>query len=470
MSETHSSILGTRVIRVEDPGFLTVGGNYIADLDLPGAAHVTYVRSTVAHARILSIDTEDARQAPGVVAVFTSADLGSLPPAAPPMPFMNPAMARPFLAGDRVRFVGEPVAVIVSDTRTQGADAAELILVGYEPLPAVIDFEHSATDPTLLFPDAGTNVVHEIPTAADPQLFDGCDVTVTARLENTRMAVAPIEPRACAAVWDGERLTQWACSQGAHNTRAGIAARLGLTNEQVRVIVPDVGGGFGGKQGTYPEEIMVGWLAINLDRPMGRVAHRAHGGLRARPRTGPVRNARRHPRRHVARLQAARGAGLRRLPVELRCIDAHDDAHHGIGLLPPPEDRVLVAIGSHEHHTGRRVPGCGSSRGRGGNRAHGRVVRHRGGRRRDRGATPQLHPSRAVPLRDAHRRELRRRCIPVGPRRRARCGGLHRTARRAGGASSTRRPRAHGHRHRDLRRDHEPHERGRVRGDRSACR
>ena len=274
MSETHSSILGTRVIRVEDPGFLTVGGNYIADLDLPGAAHVTYVRSTVAHARILSIDAEDARQAPGVVAVFTSADLGSLPPAAPPMPFMNPAMARPFLAGDRVRFVGEPVAVIVSDTRTQGADAAELVLVDYEPLPAVIDFEHSATDPTLLFPDAGTNVVHEIPTAADPHLFDGCDVTVTARLENTRMAVAPIEPRACAAVWDGERLTQWACSQGAHNTRAGIAARLGLTNEQVRVIVPDVGGGFGGKQGTYPEEIMVGWLAINLGRPMRWVESR----------------------------------------------------------------------------------------------------------------------------------------------------------------------------------------------------
>ncbi len=274
MSETHSSILGTRVIRVEDPGFLTVGGNYIADLDLPGAAHVTYVRSTVAHARILSIDAEDARKAPGVVAVFTSADLGSLPPAGPPMPFMNPAMARPFLAGDRVRFVGEPVAVIVSDTRTQGADAAELVLVDYEPLPAVIDFEHSATDPTLLFPDAGTNVVHEIPTAADPHLFDGCDVTVTARLENTRMAVAPIEPRACAAVWDGERLTQWACSQGAHNTRAGIAARLGLTNEQVRVIVPDVGGGFGGKQGTYPEEIMVGWLAINLGRPMRWVESR----------------------------------------------------------------------------------------------------------------------------------------------------------------------------------------------------
>jgi carbon-monoxide dehydrogenase large subunit len=223
MSETRGSILGTRVIRVEDPKFLTVGGSYIADLDLPGSAHVTYVRATVAHARILSIDTDEARRAPGVVAVFTSAD--------------------------------------------------------YEPLPVVIDFEHSATNPTLLFPEAGTNVVTEMPAATDPTLFDGCDITVTARLENTRMAVAPIEPRACAAVWDGERLTQWACSQGAHNTRAGIAARLGLTTDQVRVIVPDVGGGFGGKQGTYPEEIMIGWLAINLDRPMRWVETRTENML-----------------------------------------------------------------------------------------------------------------------------------------------------------------------------------------------
>jgi len=268
MTETRGSILGTRVNRVEDAKFLTEGGSYIADLDLPGAAHVVYVRSTMAHALISSIDVDEARHAPGVVAVFTAADLATLPPAPPPVPFMNQAMTRPFLADGRVRFVGEPVAVIVAESRNAGVDAAELVVVDYAPLGVIVDPEQSATSPTLLFPELGTNVVTEMPSANDPDFFAGCDVTVTARLVNHRMAVAPIEPRACAAIWDGERLTQWACSQGAHNTRAGIAARLGLDPDQVRVIVPDVGGGFGGKQGTYSEEILVGWLAKTLDRPM----------------------------------------------------------------------------------------------------------------------------------------------------------------------------------------------------------
>jgi carbon-monoxide dehydrogenase large subunit len=268
MTETRGSILGTRVARVEDPKFLTVGGSYIADLHLTDALHVTYVRATVAHGLLRSVDVADARQAPGVVAVFTAADLDDLPPAAPPLAFLDQRMVRPFLATDRVRFVGEPIAVIVSETREQGADAAELVFVDIDPLPAVVDFEHAAEAPTVLFPEAGTNLVAEVPSASDPTLFDGCDVVVTRRLENQRMAVAPIEPRACAAVWDGERLTQWANSQGAHGTKSSIVARLGLTSEQVRVIVPDVGGGFGGKHGNYPEEIMVGWLARRLNRPM----------------------------------------------------------------------------------------------------------------------------------------------------------------------------------------------------------
>ena len=162
MSETRGSILGTRVKRVEDPKFLTVGGSYIGDLDLPGAAHLTYVRSTVAHARIAALDVEAARSAPGVVAVFTAADLGDLAPAPPPMPFMNAMMTRPLLATDTVRFVGEPVAVIVSETPAQGADAVELVFVDYEPLPVVIDPELSATSTTILFPQAANNIVHEM--------------------------------------------------------------------------------------------------------------------------------------------------------------------------------------------------------------------------------------------------------------------------------------------------------------------
>jgi carbon-monoxide dehydrogenase large subunit len=267
-----TSILGTRVLRVEDPKFLTAGGSYIADLDLPGAAHVTYVRSTMAHARITSIDADDARKSPGVVAVFTGADL-DLAPAPPAFPLVDAAFTRPFLAVDTVRFVGEPVAVIVSETRQQGADAAELVYVDYDPLPVVVDVEEALRGDVLLFPEIGSNIVLENP-APEGDPFAACDVVVDARIVNHKMAVAPIEPRACAAVWDGKRLTQWACSQGGHNTRNAIAQRLGLDPADVHVIVPDVGGGFGGKHGNYPEEVLVGWLARALDRPMRWVESR----------------------------------------------------------------------------------------------------------------------------------------------------------------------------------------------------
>jgi carbon-monoxide dehydrogenase large subunit len=269
---TGTSILGTRVLRVEDPAFLTVGGAYIADLDLPGAAHVTYVRSTVAHARIASIDGREAREAPGVVAVFTAADI-DLADGPPAFPLVDAAYARPFLAHDVVRFVGEPIAVIVSETRAQGADAAELVYVDYDPLPVLVDPEASARGEVLLFPDTGSNILLETP-APDGDAFADCDVVVEARLVNQKMAVAPIEPRACAAVWDGRRLTQWACSQGAHGTRSSLSARLGIPLEDVHVIVPDVGGAFGGKHGNYAEEILVGWLARRLERPMRWVESR----------------------------------------------------------------------------------------------------------------------------------------------------------------------------------------------------
>src|SRR6478672_958135 len=152
------SILGTRVARVEDSRFLTVGGTYVADVRDPlldGGLYATYVRSTMAHAMI-TVDAEEARQAPGVVAVYTAADLdvGPMPAA---MPMINDAMVRPLLATDRVRFVGEPVAVVVSERPDQGADAAEQVWVDYEPLDAVVDPEQSARNEVLLFPDAGTN-------------------------------------------------------------------------------------------------------------------------------------------------------------------------------------------------------------------------------------------------------------------------------------------------------------------------
>src|SRR5437763_3123194 len=157
------SILGTRVVRVEDPRFLTVGGTYVADLKHPlldGALYATYVRSTMAHATI-TVDVDEARAAPGVVAVFVGPDLdiGPMPPA---MPMINSAMVRPVLATDRVRFVGEPVAVVLTERPEQGADAAERVFVDYEPLPVVVDPEQAATDEVLLFADAETNCSLEL--------------------------------------------------------------------------------------------------------------------------------------------------------------------------------------------------------------------------------------------------------------------------------------------------------------------
>src|SRR4051812_11288257 len=154
------SILGNRVLRKEDPKFLTVGGTYVDDLDLEGALSVVYLRSTMAAATINSIDVSEAKAAPGVVAVFTGADV-DLDPIAPSMGMLNQQMVRQWLATDRVRFVGEPIAAIVAETRSQAVDAADLVFVDYEPGDAVVDAEEAAAGATLLFPEVGTNTAFE---------------------------------------------------------------------------------------------------------------------------------------------------------------------------------------------------------------------------------------------------------------------------------------------------------------------
>lgn len=261
------SVLGTRVMRIEDPRFLTGQGTYIANLPLPDAWHVSFVRSSMAHAQIVAIDATDARSMPGVVAVFTASDL-DIAPGPPSMPFLNQQMLRPLLAGDVVRFVGEPVAIVVSETKEQGADALDIVVVDYEPLPAVLDMGDSLRGDVIVHRDAGTNVAWAMESPANDAIFSECEVVVELTIENQRVAPAPMEVRAAAATWDGERLTQWACSQGAHGARDGIAAALGIDKSRVRAITPDVGGGFGAKSGTYPEELLVGWLAMKLAHPV----------------------------------------------------------------------------------------------------------------------------------------------------------------------------------------------------------
>ena len=262
------SILGNRVLRREDPKFLTTGGIYVDDLEGEGALWATFVRSTMAHARILSIDTEEARSRPGVVAVYTASDI-DLAPLPPAMPLLPEGMSRPLLARDTVRFVGEPVAVVLTEERYQGEDAAEAVFVDYDPLPAVVDPEAALEGATLLFPDLGTNVAVDMRVPEDPEFFAGCDVVVTQRVINQRLAPCPLEVRAGLASWgeDG-RLTQWASVQHPQAVRDALCGAYGLPPEQVRVVTPDVGGGFGAKIGLYAEETLLPWLARTAGRPV----------------------------------------------------------------------------------------------------------------------------------------------------------------------------------------------------------
>ena len=293
------SILGTRVVRIEDPRFLKGEGTYIGNLPMEGALHLTFVRSPIAHARITGFDASEALSMPGVRAVWTAADI-DLPPAPPAHGFMNKGIVFPYLAIDTVRYVGDLVAVVVSDDKTTGTDAAETVIVDYEPLPVLLDMDESVKNENLLHPDAESNIVLTFAAASNDDIFADCEVVVDLTIENQRVAPAPMEVRACVASWDGSRLTQWACSQGAHGARDGLAEILGIDKANVRVITPDVGGGFGAKSGVYPEEILVGWATRKLGVPVRWTETRTenmvsmgHGrAQRQRTRMGGTRDGR----------------------------------------------------------------------------------------------------------------------------------------------------------------------------------
>jgi len=273
------SILGTRVLRLEDPEFLTRGATYTEDLvdeRLAGALRLTVVRAPIAHARITGIDTSAASAAPGCVAVFTADDLTELPSQPLAVPDYPADMAQPLLAGEIVRYVGEPVAAVLTDDRYRGEDVAELVEVDYEPLPVVIDPVEAASDTTLLFPGAGTNTCFAKAADHSDEPFERCEVVVEAEIVNQRVAVAPLEVRAAAAVWGAdERLTIWVPNQGAQGTKSALVKMLGLDRDRVRVITPAVGGAFGAKFGADPEHALTGWLARRLGRPVTWVETRS---------------------------------------------------------------------------------------------------------------------------------------------------------------------------------------------------
>jgi carbon-monoxide dehydrogenase large subunit len=264
------SILGNAVPRREDPGILRGATRYFDDLQLPGLAHLAFVRSTVAHARITEVDTSEARTMPGVLGVYAAADLG-MPPVQSFV--MLPAtLLRPPLASEVVRFVGDIVAVVVAETRTQAVDAAEAVIVDYDPLPVVVDQEAAlGEDAPILHPEHGSNVAIEFNFGEDAALLEDADLVVSGRFVNQRVAAVPMESNGVVVdprPTDAFDLTVHVPTQGPHGLRDPIAANLNMNPDRVRVVAPAVGGGFGAKMSLYVEYVIAAVVARAIGRPV----------------------------------------------------------------------------------------------------------------------------------------------------------------------------------------------------------
>jgi len=271
-------VFGTSVRRVEDPHLIRGAGRYVDDLQPAGCLHAVFLRSHLAHATIARIDFTAASTAPGVVAVWSAADLADLEPleieaAVDGMPVPE----RRVLASGRVRHVGEAVAMLIAESPAQARDALELIEIDFEPLPAVTDMEHALReDASLLYPDLGSNLAFQKDAKHGPmkRSFDRADVIVHERLVNQRLIPAALEPRGALAWMDDGRLTLQVSSQSTYGVREAVAASLQLEKEDLRVIVEDVGGGFGSKGGCLGEEIAVAAAARRLQRPVKWIEER----------------------------------------------------------------------------------------------------------------------------------------------------------------------------------------------------
>ncbi len=267
------SVLGNRVLRKEDPKFLTTGGRYIEDLNdeplFAGALHVTYVRSSVAHAKITNIDLSDCKNSPGVVAVFTAQDLGLEEESSG----FNAAAKRAHLAIGKVRWVGELVAAVVTERPDQGEDAIEKAIVEYETLEPLIDLEQAMASKTLLYEEVGSNIVMGtvemgMPDNTGDEIFKDCEVVVKGRFMNQRVAPCPLEMRGSAATWIDGRLHQWISTQHAQGVRNEVVKANKVDAAKVRIITPDVGGGFGAKISAYSEELLLGNIAKRVGKPV----------------------------------------------------------------------------------------------------------------------------------------------------------------------------------------------------------
>jgi aerobic carbon-monoxide dehydrogenase large subunit len=268
-----SRTVGASIKRREDPRLITGHGTYVDDVRLPGLVYMAVVRSPHAHARLGRIDTSAAVAQPGVVAAFTHADCelalataAALNPAIPPPP-------HPLLAHEKVRHVGEAVAIVLAEDRYGARDAADLVEVEYEPLPAVASMEAAlAEGAPLVHDNYPGNVYIKAPRNQGDVAAAFAQAAKVVRLDifNQRVNSVPMEPRAALAEYRRyeETLTLWSSNQVPHTLRGVVSGMLGLPESRVRVIAPDVGGGFGSKLNVYPEEVLVAWASRRLNRPV----------------------------------------------------------------------------------------------------------------------------------------------------------------------------------------------------------
>ncbi|MCZ6726952.1 MAG: xanthine dehydrogenase family protein molybdopterin-binding subunit [Acidobacteria bacterium] len=301
MTQKH---VGRRVKRNEDPRLLTGRALFVDDVERPGMLHVAFLRSPFAHARLNAVDVDMAREAPGVHAVYTAADLGDYwqpgPLLVPPPPVegstFNERTQVP-LAKDKIRHVGEPVAMVVAESRPLAEDAADMIFLDCDPLDAVVDLEKAmAPDAPRVHDDLDSNLAAYVPQRKGDYASARAqaDLVIQRRLVYDRGAAAAIENRGVVAEWDRltERMTVWDTTQAPIPIRNGLAGMLGLSESQVRVIAPFIGGGFGPKiMMFYPEEVLVPWAAIELDRPLKWIEDRAENFVGTTHERGQIHDA-----------------------------------------------------------------------------------------------------------------------------------------------------------------------------------
>lgn len=337
VSAPLGSAFGAPLRRREDPRLLTGRGEFLDDVRLPGMLYGRFVRSEHAHARVLEVDAGLARRQHDVVAVFTAEDVAgraaTIPLIRKPPAESGEPPVIPLLASGTVRFVGEPLALVVATSPESARDGADLVRVEYEPLEAVPELETAVGEGAAAVHDAFPDNVAfrvRIGEGADA-LFDQADVVVPARLRNTRVVPTPLEPRGMVARWDvvREHLDVWITTQRPHHTRWFVGEVLGIPEHRIRVRAGDVGGAFGAKEPMYPDEGAVAFAARELGRPVKWMEDRSESFL-----------ATTHGRDQVADLEVAASRDGRILAVRGRV-----DANMGAYLYPNSPGTVIGRTG-----------------------------------------------------------------------------------------------------------------------------